>query len=140
MLDLLEHVHSKEFLHRDIKPANFAIGYKDQEHIYLLDFGLGRRYLNSRTKEHIPYKDNRSMTGTVRYASINTHLGMKQSRRDDIEVLLYVLVYFGKGSLPWQDIKETEKRLKYMKIMEVKMSVPPEMLCKDLSSTSPFNS
>eukprot|EP00826_Nyctotherus_ovalis_P055755 TRINITY_DN7439_c0_g1_i10.p1 TRINITY_DN7439_c0_g1~~TRINITY_DN7439_c0_g1_i10.p1 ORF type:complete len:225 (+),score=50.62 TRINITY_DN7439_c0_g1_i10:371-1045(+) len=134
MLDLLEHVHARNFLHRDIKPENFAIGYKDKRTIYLLDFGLARRYINPKTKEHIPYKDNRNMTGTVRYASVNTHLGAEQSRRDDIESLLYVLVYFAKGTLPWQDIKAVEKKLKYTRVMEVKMTVPPEVLCKGMPS------
>lgn len=134
MFDLLEHLHSRHFLHRDIKPENFTVGYKDPKTIYLLDYGLSRRYIIPKTKEHIPCKSNRNMTGTVRYASINTHLGMEQSRRDDIEALLYVLVYFAKGSLPWQSIKASEKTLKYMKIMEIKMAVPPEVLCKGLPS------
>ena len=134
MFELLEHVHSRKFLHKDIKPENFAKGYKDPTIIYLLDYGLSKRYINPKTKEHIPYNTNRNMTGTVRYASVNTHLGIEQSRRDDIEALLYMLVYLAKGVLPWQNIKANENKLKYAKIMEIKMSVSPEVLFKELPS------
>lgn len=134
MLDLIEYIHSKYFIHRDIKPENFVIGRNDPHTIYLIDYGLARRYINPTTKEHIPYKDNRSMTGTVRYASINTHLGMEQSRRDDIEGLMYVLVYFAKGGLPWQSIKEAERKMRCIRVMETKMNIPPELLCKGLPS------
>jgi serine/threonine protein kinase len=98
--------------------------------LYIVDFGLAKRYL---TKEgHIPYKENKSLTGTVRYASINTHLGIEQSRRDDLEGLGYVLVYLAKGVLPWMNLRITNQNDKYRQIMEKKMSTTSDVLCKGL--------
>jgi len=132
-LALIEHLHSKSFVHRDIKPDNFVTGTNDKENLlYMIDFGLAKRYRDPKTKLHIPYRDNKSLTGTARYASINTHIGVDQSRRDDIEAFSYVLIYFLRGSLPWQGIRACPKKEKYDKIMECKMSTPVELICKNL--------
>jgi len=132
MIDRIEHLHSKGFLHRDIKPDNFTIGRTDPDIIFMIDYGLAKRYRDSKTKQHIPYRDNKSLTGTARYTSVNTHLGVEQSRRDDIEALLYVFVYFLKGILPWQGLRAFSKKEKYDQIMDAKMSTPPDMLCRGL--------
>ena len=99
--------------------------------IYLIDFGLAKKYIGKDGK-HIPYRDNKMLTGTARYASLNTHIGIEQGRRDDIESLAYVLIYFMKGILPWQNLKANNKKEKYERIMEKKLSIPPEVLCKGL--------
>eukprot|EP00002_Diphylleia_rotans_P009039 TRINITY_DN1904_c0_g3_i1.p1 TRINITY_DN1904_c0_g3~~TRINITY_DN1904_c0_g3_i1.p1 ORF type:complete len:337 (+),score=66.17 TRINITY_DN1904_c0_g3_i1:65-1075(+) len=131
MISRVEYVHSKNFIHRDIKPDNFLMGLgKKSNQVHIIDFGLAKKYRDSKTHQHIPYKENKNLTGTARYASVNTHLGIEQSRRDDIESLGYVFIYFLKGSLPWQGLKAATKKHKYEKISEKKMSTPIDVLCK----------
>ncbi|KAJ1281861.1 hypothetical protein BS78_03G006000 [Paspalum vaginatum] len=131
MITRIEFVHSKGYLHRDIKPDNFLMGLgRKANQVYIIDFGLAKRYRDSTTNRHIPYRENKNLTGTARYASCNTHLGIEQSRRDDLESLGYVLLYFLRGSLPWQGLKAATKTQKYDKICEKKISTPIEVLCK----------
>ncbi|KAK8610415.1 hypothetical protein V6N13_081573 [Hibiscus sabdariffa] len=131
MITRIEYVHSKGFLHRDIKPNNFLMGLgRKANQVYIIDFGLAKRYRDSTTNRHIPYRENKNLTGTARYASCNTHLGIEQSRRDDLVSLGYVLLYFLRGSLPWQGLKAATKKQKYDKICEKKVSTPIEVLCK----------
>eukprot|EP01017_Pseudomicrothorax_dubius_P050369 TRINITY_DN952_c0_g1_i2.p1 TRINITY_DN952_c0_g1~~TRINITY_DN952_c0_g1_i2.p1 ORF type:complete len:384 (-),score=91.81 TRINITY_DN952_c0_g1_i2:78-1229(-) len=130
MINRVEYIHTRQFLHRDIKPDNFLIGInKNAYKVYVVDFGLAKRYIGKDGK-HIPYRENKNLTGTARYASINTHLGIEQGRRDDLESLGYVFMYFLRGSLPWQNLKANNKKDKYEKILEKKLSTPIETLCK----------
>jgi casein kinase 1 len=131
MINRVEFVHSKSFLHRDIKPDNFIMGLgRRANQVYIIDFGLAKKYRDSTTHQHIPYRDNKNLTGTARYASVNTHLGIEQSRRDDLESLGFVLMYFLRGSLPWQGLKAGNKKQKYERISEKKVSTPIEVLCR----------
>jgi serine/threonine protein kinase len=129
MITRIEFMHSKGYLHRDIKPDNFLMGLgRKANQVYIIDFGLAKRYRDSTTNRHIPYRENKNLTGTARYASCNTHLGIEQSRRDDLESLGYVLLYFLRGSLPWQGLKAATKTQKYDKICEKKISTPIEVI------------
>jgi casein kinase 1 len=133
MIARVEYVHNKNYIHRDIKPDNFLIGLAKKSNIvYVVDFGLAKKYRDNKTHQHIPYRENKNLTGTARYASINAHLGIEQSRRDDLEAIGYVLIYLIRGHLPWQGIKANNKQEKYHKIMEKKMTTPVEILCKGL--------
>jgi len=135
MLYRIEYLHSKNFIHRDIKPDNFLIGHgKKSNVVYMIDFGLAKKYRDPKSQQHIPYREGKNLTGTARYASVNTHLGIEQSRRDDLEALGYVFMYFIRGSLPWQGMKGNSKKEKYDRIMEKKMSTPIEVLCKGYPS------
>ncbi|XP_020677800.1 casein kinase 1 [Dendrobium catenatum] len=131
MVNRVEYMHSRGFLHRDIKPDNFLMGLgRRANQVYIIDYGLAKKYRDLQTHKHIPYRENKNLTGTARYASVNTHLGVEQSRRDDLESLGYVLMYFLRGSLPWQGLKAGTKKQKYDKISEKKMLTPVEVLCK----------
>ena len=129
----IEFIHSKNLLHRDIKPDNFLVGRGNKRNIiYAIDFGLSKKYRDGKTGLHIPYRDGKSLTGTARYASINTHLGIEQSRRDDIEALGYIMVYFLKGSLPWQGMVINDVKKKYDKIKKLKLEIKLTDLCNAL--------
>uniref|UniRef100_A0A0D9VEU2 non-specific serine/threonine protein kinase n=1 Tax=Leersia perrieri TaxID=77586 RepID=A0A0D9VEU2_9ORYZ len=129
MITRVEFMHSKGYLHRDIKPDNFLMGLgRKANQVYIIDFGLAKRYRDATTNRHIPYRENKNLTGTARYASSNTHLGIEQSRRDDLESIGYVLLYFLRGSLPWQGLKAATKKQKYDKISEKKLATPIELV------------
>ncbi|MFS7888761.1 putative protein kinase CK1-CK1 family [Helianthus anomalus] len=135
LLNRVEYMHARGFLHRDLKPDNFLMGLgRKANQVYAIDFGLAKKYRDLQTHKHIPYRENKNLTGTARYASVNTHLGVEQSRRDDLESVGYVLMYFIRGSLPWQGLKAGNKKQKYDRISEKKMLTPVEVLCKSYPS------
>lgn len=130
MVERIEWVHSRFIMHRDIKPDNFVMGRnKKAPFVHVLDFGLAKKYWSSRRKAHIPYVTNKKLTGTARYASINALKGCEQSRRDDLESIGYVIMYFLRGSLPWQGLKVNTKEDRYQKIYEKKKATTCEELC-----------
>ena len=139
MLCRLEYVHEKGYIHRDIKPDNFVTGVdEDSNTIYIIDFGLSQRYKDKKTGAHIAYREKRQMVGTVRYASINTQIGIEQSRRDDIEAVGYVLVYLALGRLPWMRVGKEKGKGHIAKVLEKKLITPPEILCKKLPKQFAF--
>merc|ERR1719343_1951444 len=121
MINRIEHVHAKNVIHRDIKPDNFLIGLgMKANQVYIIDFGLAKKFRDSKTQQHIPYREKKNLTGTARYASVNTHLGAEQSRRDDLEAACHVMMYLLRGHLPWQGLQANTKKEKYDKVMQKK--------------------
>ena len=135
MLQRIQYIHEKGILHRDIKPDNFAIGIKDNSTtLYLIDFGISHRYIDPKTRQHIPYREGRQFCGTTRYGSINDHIGIECSRRDDLESLAYTLIYLAKGYLPWQNLKSEKilQKRELDEVMQAKLTLSVEDLCSGL--------
>ena len=130
-LDRLEIVHSKGIIHCDIKPENFAIGLKDPNVIYLIDFGLCQDYKDIKTGKHKEFSFTGYMTGTARYASRNALRGKQLSRRDDIESFIYMILYFLSKKLPWQGLRAKTLAGRYKKIYLYKKEFKYEEFCKD---------
>lgn len=133
MISCVQFFHSKNYIHRDLKPDNFVMGKGESSNkLYIIDYGLAKRYRDQNTHQHIKFNSGKSLTGTARYASINALAGCEQSRRDDIEGLAYVLIYLCKGSLPWMGIEARDRKEKYSKICQAKRNISPEDLCSGI--------
>jgi len=133
MVTRVQTIHDRHMIYRDIKPDNFLIGRpgtKLASVVCVVDFGMAKQYRDPKTKQHIPYRERKSLSGTARYMSINTHLGREQSRRDDLEALGHVFIYFLKGGLPWQGLKAATNKQKYEKIGEKKQTTAIKDLCE----------
>ena len=130
MINILENIHEKHILHRDIKPENFVMGLNHNSKIvYLIDFGLAKKYRSMSTLIQYPLTLKKKITGTARYASINALKGYEHSRRDELESLGYIFIYFLKGKLPWQNIKVKDKEEKFKKILQKKLEISSNELC-----------
>ena len=132
MVNIMQYIHDRHIIHRDIKPDNFVMGaQEDNAKLYILDFGLAKKYRSSRTLVQYPYVKKKKLTGTARYASIHALEAYEQSRRDDLESVGYVLMYFLRGNLPWQGLKVRSKEDRYKKILEKKKETSSQDLCKE---------
>ena len=135
IISRLQAIHRKGFLHRDIKANNFMVGRQQKRNVvYVIDFGLAKRYRDPKTGNHIPFKEGKSLVGTARYASIASHLGHEQGRKDDLESLGFLLLYFLRGKLPWQGVQIKSKTEKYAEIGRIKRETSIEDLCQNLGN------
>ncbi|EDV92678.1 GH18700 [Drosophila grimshawi] len=131
MIARLHYIHMKGITHGDIKPNNFLMGIgQNIKKLFLVDFGLAKKFRDSPSGKHICYAEDKALTGTARYASIAAHQGIERSRRDDMESLGYTLIYFNRGSLPWQGLQTERNQQKAEQICEKKISTPIEVLCE----------
>lgn len=131
-IETVKAIHAKGYIHRDIKPENFMSGTgKKKDKIFIIDFGIAVPYLDPKGN-HKAFGKSKSLMGTARYASINIHLGNETSRRDDMETLGYVLIYFVRGDLPWQGIEAPTLKERFEKLAKAKQSTTLEQLCKGL--------
>ena len=132
VIERLEFLHSKYLIHRDIKPANFLIGIDDPYIIYIIDFGLCKKYRSTRTGKHVKFSVTKYYNGTATFASVNALKGIELSRRDDFESAAYMFIYLMKGYLPWEATRGKTKYERFKKIYDIKVSSKPEELCKNL--------
>ena len=135
LIGVLHFIHDKNFIHRDVKPDNCVMGSDElNENLYLIDFGLAKKYRSSRTLQQYPMTKKKKLTGTARYASIHALEGLEQSRRDDMESVGYVMAYLLRGGLPWQGLKIKTKENKYKNILEKKKEISSAELFKGFPS------
>jgi serine/threonine protein kinase len=140
ILVIIEHIHKMGYIHKDIKPQNMVIenGFEPEKikkkicpKVYLIDYGLTERICNSEG-EHVEHKHTGSMSGTVKFMSIDTHLGKQQGRKDDLESFLYIMLYLYNIELPWQNIKEKDKKKRANIIRKLKETNDYEKMCYEL--------
>lgn len=109
IINRLEAIHTRGFVHRDIKANNFVVGRGDKRGtVYIIDFGLSKKYVTE-SGEHVPFQNGKTLVGTARYASLASHDGNEQGRKDDMESVGFLLLYFARGRLPWQGVQSKKK-------------------------------
>ena len=129
-IERLELIHKTNIIHRDLKPDNFLIGNGNMNQIiHIIDFGLSKEY---KLKNHIEYGKSASFKGSLRYSSIRNHKGIEQSRRDDLESIGYILIYFIKGKLPWMGLKTNDLKKRGEEVYTIKRNTSLETLCEGL--------
>jgi serine/threonine protein kinase len=127
-IDILKQLHNCGIIHRDIKPHNFVINKQKPDQLCIIDFGLAKKYFDP-NRSHMQFKSDKDITGTLKYVSMNVHMGIEPSRRDDLESIGYMLVYLAKGILPWQN---SQKEITADEIGVIKLYTSSGSLCKDM--------
>jgi serine/threonine protein kinase len=132
-LSVVESLHTRHYIHRDIKPGNFMVRADNlPPTVFLIDFGLARQFRNPATYLHTPFSTNQSIIGTLPFMSINGQQGYTQSRRDDLESLIYTIVYVARGDLPWTG---SSVRSNHEAVLQMKLSITVEELCEGLPTS-----
>ena len=129
MITRLKDLHERGYVHRDLKPHNFVIGQEDPNKIYMIDYGLAKRYYDLKTKQHISLQSYSRVVGTARYISLRCHYGQESSRRDDMESLIYMLIHFATGTLPWRNSGKIDRRM-LEKIKNLKKNLKLSDICQ----------
>ncbi|KAF7302416.1 Kinase-like protein [Mycena chlorophos] len=136
MITRIEHVHSRGLVHHDIKPGNFVMGLgQHASQVYIIDFGSSTPFRDPETLAHIPYSEDtreEALTRNFRYGSINSHLGVMRTRRDDLEGLAYVWVYWLRGTLPWFGLRAQKISMRRGRILAKMRSFPVKRLTHSL--------
>ena len=133
MITIVQRVHERNFIHRDLTPGNFLVGLgKESNKIFLIDFGYSKTFWDNRLNRHRPNRGSKNLVGTPEYASMNAQKKEDLSRRDDMESLGYILVYFMLGNLPWQNVKVDKPWKKKERISKIMMSTSITSLCNNL--------
>ena len=132
LIDRIEYIHSNNIVHLDIKPSNFVVGYKDPSLIYIIDFGLSKKYKSSRTGRHIIFSKRKYFQGNIKFSSVNNMRGIVSTRRDDLESIGYMLIYLYESKLPWEKIEAINKLEIVEKIFYIKKQISMNTLCKNL--------
>ena len=132
LIDRIEYIHSNNIVHLDIKPSNFVVGYKDPSLIYIIDFGLSKKYKSSRTGKHIIFSKRKYFQGNIKFSSVNNMRGIVSTRRDDLESIGYMLIYLYESKLPWEKIEAINKLEIVEKIFYIKKQISMNTLCKNL--------
>ncbi|KAG1884575.1 kinase-like domain-containing protein [Suillus subluteus] len=128
LISCLEYIHSHNYVHCDIKPQNIMVGLGHLKHTaFIIDFSIAKEYWDTATRAHIPFHQNQCLTGTPAFASINNHLGVDPGRRDDLELLTYMLIYLLRVSLPW--LTSDHEKLSSSSVLERKVNTTIEVLC-----------
>lgn len=129
ILSRLEYIHSVGYVHRDLKTDNFLVGKGSfSNRIFMIDFGLSSKFLGSDGK-HREMSSGKYFLGTSRFASLRTHQGYSQSRRDDLEQLVYIMIYMYRGRLPWSGLNIKDAAAKERKIGQIKADLSYNQIC-----------
>jgi len=132
LIDRIEYIHSNNIVHLDIKPSNFVVGYKDPSLIYIIDFGLSKKYKSSRTGKHVIFSKRKYFHGNIEFSSVNNMKGIVSSRRDDLESIGYMLIYLYENKLPWEEIEALNTIEMARKVFYIKKQISMNTLCKNL--------